>query len=266
MFLFSDLFLKKHLIPFFCFILSNADFPKEPQPTKNTWNKEFCNTYESSQTQYPKYLNKEYVLGKFNYREDSSFVKVDTAISSKEIYLRKETYQAFLRMQAKAAEQGIYFRIISGTRNFNHQKRIWEYKWNVKYKELPPLERAKKILEFSSMPSSSRHHWGTDLDLNSLNNGYFKAGKGKLEYDWLKNNAGEFGFYQVYTSKDDGRKGYNEEKWHWSYLPLASIYLKFYNERIVYNDIQGFKGSEWSKELQVMENYVNGIDPELLQF
>lgn len=204
------------------------------------------------------------MLGKFNYQKDSSFVKVDSSFTTKDIYLRKETYQAFLKMQAKAAEEGIDFYIISGTRNFEHQKRIWEYKWDVKHKELPPLERAKKILEFSSMPSSSRHHWGTDLDLNSLKNSYFSTGKGKQEYDWLKKNAHEFGFYQVYTSKDHGRKGYNEEKWHWSYLPLSSMYLKFYNEHIQYEDIQGFKGCELSKELQVIEDYVNGIDPELL--
>lgn len=247
MFLFSDLFLKKYLVFFLCSFLLSSHL-----------------SFESNQTQYPKYLNKDFVLGKFDYRKDSSFVKLDTAFTTKEIYLRKETYEAFLQMQTKAAEQGIYFNIISGTRNFEHQKRIWEYKWNEKYKELPPLERAKKILEFSSMPSTSRHHWGTDLDLNSLKNSYFSTGKGKREYDWLMQNAHEFGFYQVYTSKDDGRKGYNEEKWHWSYLPLSSIYLRFYNQHIRYEDIQGFKGCELSKELQVIQDYVNGIDPTLL--
>jgi LAS superfamily LD-carboxypeptidase LdcB len=247
MFLFSDLCLKKSTVLFLCGMLLSGHLPDK-----------------SNQTQYPKYLNKDYVLGKFDYRKDSGFVKVDTAFTTKEIYLRQETYEAFLQMQAKAAEEGIYFNIISGTRNFEHQKRIWEYKWDVKYKNLPPLVRAQKILEFSSMPSSSRHHWGTDLDLNSLRNDYFSTGKGKQEYDWLKKNAREFGFHQVYTSKDDGRTGYNEEKWHWSYLPLSSIYLKFYNQQIRYGDIQGFKGYELSKELQVIENYVNGIDPELL--
>lgn len=249
MFLFSDLFSKKHLILFSFFILLSVYLP-----------------HEQNQTQYPKYLNKEYVLGKFDYQKDSSFVKVDTTFSSKEIYLRKETYHAFLQMQEKAAAEGIHFRIISGTRNFEHQKRIWEYKWDEKYKKLPPLERAKKILEFSSMPSSSRHHWGTDLDLNSLRNDYFSAGKGKQEYNWLKKNAHKFGFYQVYTPKEGGRKGYNEEKWHWSYLPLSSIYLTFYNEHIVYEDIKGFKGCELSTELQVIKDYVNGINPKLLAF
>ena len=98
------------------------------------------------------------------------------------------------------------------------------------------------------MPTTSRHHWGTDIDLNSLSNSYFEQGKGKKEYEWLIENANKYGFYQVYTSKENGRTGYNLEKWHWSYLPLASEYLKFYNANITYKDISGFKGSEYSEE------------------
>ena len=80
-------------------------------------------------------------------------------------------------MVEAAEKEGISFKIISGTRNYFEQKAIWERKWQ-KYTALEPIERAKKILEYSSMPSSSRHHWGTDIDLNSLNNSYFNNGKG----------------------------------------------------------------------------------------
>ncbi|NJK84501.1 MAG: M15 family metallopeptidase [Saprospiraceae bacterium] len=42
-----------------------------------------------------------------------------------------------------------------------------------------PQERALKILKYSSMPGTSRHHWGTDIDLNSFSNSYFEQGEGK---------------------------------------------------------------------------------------
>ena len=116
------------------------------------------------------------------------------------------------------------------------------------------------------MPSTSRHHWGTDLDINSLSNSYFTEGKGKKEYNWLQKNASKFGFYQVYTSKENGRKGYNEEKWHWTYLPLSSKYLNYYNAHISLNDISGFKGSEFAKELNIIKNYVNGINLGILKY
>ena len=205
-----------------------------------------------------KNINKALVLGKFDYKTDSTFTKVNPEHSAKTIYLNKEVYKAFLDMNEAAKQNGIILQLLSGTRNFVEQKAIWERKWKA-YSNLKPLQRAQKILEYSSMPSTSRHHWGTDLDLNSLSNSYFSIGKGKAIYDWLSANANDFGFYQVYTSKDNGRIGYNLEKWHWSYLPLANHYLNYYNSNITIADITDFKGFEIAKDLNVINDYVNGI-------
>ncbi|MUU78411.1 M15 family metallopeptidase [Winogradskyella endarachnes] len=203
-------------------------------------------------------INKSLVLGKFNYKTDSTFIKVSTDHSAKTLYLNKDVYAAFLDMYKAAKKDQIDLVILSGTRNFKEQKAIWERKWK-KYNNLKPLDRAQKILEYSSMPSTSRHHWGTDLDLNNLTNSYFSTAKGKAIYRWLNENANDYGFYQVYTTKDNGRTGYNLEKWHWSYLPLASKYLEFYNSNITLDDIIDFDGAELAKDLNVIENYVNGI-------
>lgn len=208
----------------------------------------------------PEYVTKEYVLGKFDYAKNQDFVVVPKKLSTKKIYVRKEVLNAFLAMNSEAKKTGITFTIISGTRNFEHQKRIWNHKWNVKYKAFSLLKRVYKILEYSSMPSTSRHHWGTDIDVNSLNNAYFSTKKGKKEYHWLLANASKYGFYQVYTSKENGRTGYHEEKWHWSYLPLSSIYLKYYNAHITTADITGFKGAEFAAKINVIKEYVNGIN------
>lgn len=212
----------------------------------------------SQDTVQQKTITKSFVLGKFNYKTNLAFVKVNSENTVKTVYLQKEVYRAFLAMDSQAKTDGIHLKIISGTRNFNEQKAIWERKWT-KYKNLKPIDRAHKILEYSSMPSTSRHHWGTDMDLNSLNNSYFNTLEGKKEYDWLVKNANTYGFYQVYTNKDTGRTGYNEEKWHWSYLPLAKEYLAFYNAHITYTDIIDFEGSELAETLNAISKYVNGI-------
>ena len=209
-------------------------------------------------------LNKNFILGKFNYRKDTSFVRVDGTHSSKTLYVKKEVYASFIEMYNHAKSENVNLKIISGTRNFYEQKSIWERKWE-RYKNLKPLDRAKKILEYSSMPSTSRHHWGTDVDLNNLNNSYFEKGRGKREYNWLVNNANKYGFHQVYTSKMNGRKGYNMEKWHWSFIPLSKEYLNYFNDKISNEDINGFKGSELSLELSVIESFVNGIENILLE-
>jgi LAS superfamily LD-carboxypeptidase LdcB len=111
------------------------------------------------------------------------------------------------------------------------------------------------------MPCTSRHHWGTDMDLISLESPYFEKGQGLKEYKWLVEHAGKFGFCQVYDDKKETkRSGYELEKWHWSYMPLSSIYLKKYNELVNYSHINGFTGSKLAKKINVIEDFVNGIN------
>ena len=205
---------------------------------------------------------KDFLLGKFDYKNSTDFELVDKAFSVKPLYLNSTVYAAFREMHAEAKKENITLKILSATRNFAEQKAIWEKKWK-RLEALEPLERAKFILEYSAMPATSRHHWGTDIDLNNLENSYFEEGKGKTEYDWLVKNAAKFGFYQVYTSREEGRTGYQEEKWHWSYLPLASQYLADYNKYIQYEEIAGFEGSDLARDKGMIEFYVNGISSQL---
>jgi zinc D-Ala-D-Ala carboxypeptidase len=199
------------------------------------------------------------LLGKFNYKNDTTFAKVPSSYSFKNIYVQKVVLDSFIKMTQTAEKEGVSFKIVSGTRNFDEQKRIWERKWK-RNNTSDSKSNALQILKYSSMPSTSRHHWGTDIDLNNLNNSYFEKGKGLKEYNWLINNANKFGFFQPYTSKDSGRTGYNEEKWHWSFKPLSSHYLNVYKDSISYKDINGFVGSDVAKDIDVIKNYVNGIE------
>ena len=125
------------------------------------------------------------------------------------------------------------------------------------------VEIIRDIMIWSSMPSTSRHHWGTDIDINSTDDGYFLSGKGKEVYTWLTKHANKFGFCQVYNKKGNGRNtGYNEEKWHWSYMPLASGYLEEYKKLVSYDDINGFSSSGFAKELDIINEFVLGISKE----
>lgn len=215
-------------------------------------------------------LEKNYLLGKFDPTTHPQFAKLQdehTRGSARGAYLRKETYEAFIKMSEAAHKDGVELVIISATRNFESQKRIWENKWNgkvqVEGKDLTTVtdrnERARLILLYSSMPATSRHHWGTDMDLNALENSYFDSGEGLKIYTWLKAHAAEYGFCQPYTSKATGRTGYEEERWHWSYLPLSGPLLKEYGKQISYKDITGFAGSNVAKKLDVIANYVQGV-------
>ena len=177
------------------------------------------------------------------------------------INLRTEVLNAFYDLKQAAEDEDIELIILSGTRTFLHQKSIWERKWErPRYMGWADLEKTRDILSYSSMPGTSRHHWGTDIDLNSFENDYFESGEGLMVYEFLNRCASEFGFYQVYTEKNTtSRTGYEEEKWHWSYLPIANEMLEEYNYLISTEDIEGFKGSSSADSLKIIINYVNGI-------
>ena len=220
--------------------------------------------------------NLSIVMGKFDPKRHPSFTLVDKQYADREgLYLHRETYEAFKKMHVAAKSENIELVIRSATRNFDYQKGIWERKWtgttkieNDKNAALayPAYnKRAQKILEYSSMPGTSRHHWGTDIDLNNFENDYFESGQGLKEYDWLTANASSFGFCQVYTKKGALRpNGYNEEKWHWSYLPVAKKLIQIAKDSLSNQMIGGFAGSEVATELSVVEKYVFGINPECL--
>jgi hypothetical protein len=91
---------------------------------------------------------------------------------------------------------------------------------------LPSKDRLDVIIQFSALPGTSRHHWGTEIDFNSVKvadwqppNTAQPAGKFFALGQWLQANAPKVGFLQAYTPGRSG--GYNEEPWHYSYAPLS---------------------------------------------
>ena len=221
----------------------------------------------------------KYLIGDVDPASDPKFARIpEKYIGGSRVWGHKDAVEAFVRMAEDAEQNGYKLKIVSAFRSFSDQKKIWEDKWTGKTlvggKKLnntipDPAARAKKILEFSSMPGTSRHHWGTDFDFNSLENSYFTNNRdGRRIYDWLVNHAANYGFCQVYTSKkgENARPtGYEEEKWHWSYRPVAAWYLKQYPIDVGYERLTGFLGSETAKAIDVIPNYVQGINPECLQ-
>lgn len=199
-------------------------------------------------------------------------------------YLDERTLAAFDKLAAAARAAGFELTVVSATRNFSVQKTIWEQKFSglrrVAGKDLgrtqPDEElRALEILKYSSMPGTSRHHWGTDFDLHeakltgaALSNETLSKGRGLQLYNWLNTHAGEFGFCQPYRGDPSARNagryahGYEEERWHWSYRPLSAEYLKAFTEHAGALVPTGFLGDKAGKRFYL--DYVKNIDPGCL--
>jgi len=154
--------------------------------------------------------------------------------------MHKETVIALAKMKTAAVIESIRIEVVSAYRSFERQKEIYEDKYQrFIIQGLSPTEAIEKIVEYSTIPGTSRHHWGTDIDIidsnaiqpeNVLLAKHFH-GKGpycKLK-EWLDEHAESFGFYEVYTD-DPHRKGFEYEPWHLSYAPISRPMMKAYIE------------------------------------
>ena len=109
-------------------------------------------------------------------------------------------------------------------------------------------ERQLEILQASSAPGISRHHWGTEFDIFSdVPEQWTTTGPGKNfadEYAWLERNAFTYGFMQPFTIASAFKRfGYMEERWHWSYWPVAQALLEFVGTHDA--DVQAVLTSKW---------------------
>jgi zinc D-Ala-D-Ala carboxypeptidase len=218
----------------------------------------------------------DYMMGKFDPALHEDFTIIPPKYRDEDIrYIRKDVLVGFIKMYEAAEKQGYKLVIRSATRNFDNQKRIWENKWTGKTiledginaaKDIEnDITRAKKILEYSSMPGTSRHHWGTDLDFNSFDNAWFETGEGLKLYQWLQTNAHLYGFCQPYTKMGSDRiSGYFEEKWHWTYMPVSEKITQQAKLKIKNEMIKGFLGAETASAIDVLNNYILGISPSCL--
>lgn len=189
--------------------------------------------------------------------------------------LLAEPAEALESMTRAAIADGLDVCARCGFRSLRQQRAIWNRKYGgedpvhlpdgtrVSFRRnAPPAERVRAILHYVAFPGTSRHHWGTDMDIAQTfgdrcarrildAHGGSAAGPAAGEpapgrpeaadeaskesaclevHEWLLARAGEFGFHLVY---DANRGGFEPEPWHWSYLSFAIPVLARYLDEIV---------------------------------
>ncbi|QRM88126.1 D-alanyl-D-alanine carboxypeptidase family protein [Lacinutrix sp. WUR7] len=197
----------------------------------------------------------------------------------KDYQLREEAHLAFQNMKTEALKEGVHIQIVSSYRNFEHQKSIWQRKYK-RYRSQGFSEEKsiQKIIAYSTIPGTSRHHWGTDMDIidASVHAPKYVLREENFHGDgayihlkkWMDQHANSFGFYLVYTG-DSHRKGFKYEPWHFSYKPLSQNYLKNYKNLNMQELLQNEEllGSPYFSEAFISkyrnENILD-INPELL--
>jgi LAS superfamily LD-carboxypeptidase LdcB len=160
-------------------------------------------------------------------------------------WLHKDAANAIKQLQRLALQQGFDLRLASSYRSFSRQLQIWNEKYQgmrpcydplgqeIKMHILPPLERIKAICHFTAIPGTSRHHWGTDIDIYDANAitrselqliepEYNSNGPCGPMHDWLQTSALELGFIYPYTELN--QLDIANEPWHLSFQTVARPY------------------------------------------
>ncbi len=214
------------------------------------------------------------------YSTEELMGKADIELFGEGVKLRKEAHESYLEMKKAAFTAGHDIKMVSSFRDFYHQQRIWERKY-INYTEdlgLEPMAAIEKIIEYSTIPGTSRHHWGTDIDIVD---GYQKVTGGVLDpnkfepggpYEafkhWLDENSEKYGFVLVYT-KNPRRRGFKYEPWHFSYAPISIPMLKAYRRLNVMKllqqeDILGMDHFTTGFIRTYVQDNVLDINPKLL--
>ena len=199
-------------------------------------------------------------------------------LNNEEIKILKTVNLKFNQMKNAAKKEGIKMKIVSGYRSFHRQKLIWNRKFlNNQKQGLNPFENINKIIRYSTIPGTSRHHWGTDIDIIDENHNI----KGDLLLEknfynnsfeplrlWMEKNSYKFGFVLPYT-KDLYRNGFLYEPWHYSYSELSVPFLKEYIKHKMIEEIYDPKilginklTKSFLKEYQ--KKFILGINKKLL--
>jgi LAS superfamily LD-carboxypeptidase LdcB len=213
-----------------------------------------------------------------NYSKDQLIGKGVPKLYSEEIPLLTPVAESFLRMQRKAQQEGITIEIVSAYRSYKRQKGIWNRKFiRNAQKGLIPKNNVKKIIEYSTLPGTSRHHWGTDVDIIDgskpkegdvlVTEKFHNHGPYESLRVWMDKNAHNFGFIRPYTN-DPKRKGFYYEPWHYSYAPISKAMLQDYlnldlKKVLVTKDLEGKEALTSSFLSDYLDQHVLGIHPDL---
>lgn len=166
--------------------------------------------------------------------------------------LQTEVCMAFKALQQAALKDNVDCQIASAYRSFEQQFAIWQKKWNgdralldinevpLDFARLSDEQKLHAILTWSALPGTSRHHWGTDLDVydkHSIESSGHPLQLIQTEYlnkqgpcfklnNWLNQFAADFGFYRPYQHYVGGVAS---EPWHLSYQTLATTMQSSFN-------------------------------------
>ncbi len=179
----------------------------------------------------PTDLSKEnlIIVNKYNYLDESFSPEDLVTISTKYSWgspgthtIRKEVFDAFLKMHEDANQNGIYLMVNSSYRDFNSQTIVYN-----NYLKNHGEAYADK---YAARPGYSEHQTGLALDIFSIDGALRNTFKDTPAYAWLKDNSYKYGFIIRYPEGKEDITGFSFEPWHYRYVGIDAAKYIYEND------------------------------------
>lgn len=138
----------------------------------------------------------------------SDLVKVDTNYSTKSNTLKKEVYEAFLKLADAAKLDNLTLLVGSGYRSYQYQSGL--------YNTYVARDGLAEADTYSARAGHSEHQTGLAIDVADGNREFLDEESD--EYEWLVDNSYKYGFIIRYTKNKEFVTGYQFEPWHIRYV------------------------------------------------
>jgi len=121
--------------------------------------------------------------------------------------------EAWQKMKAAAAQQGVVIHLISAFRGY-------EYQYQLIRRKLAAGDDLAKILTVNAAPGFSEHHTGRAVDIGTIDCPALETEfENTPAFAWLRDNAEQHGFSMTYPRNN--RFGISYEPWHWCFQEVA---------------------------------------------
>ncbi|HEY6529831.1 MAG TPA: M15 family metallopeptidase [Cellvibrionaceae bacterium] len=172
--------------------------------------------------------------------------------------IHQNSADALARLRAAAQHAGFELRLASGFRSFSQQLSIWNAKARgerrvvdgqenpIDILSLRDEEKLFAILQWSALPGTSRHHFGTDWDVYAENVMPANYRLQLTQEEYLHGVQKEFNRWLTEFIRtdneftrpfDDASFGVAREPWHISFIPEARLLSPFITKETVLNAI-----------------------------
>lgn len=156
-------------------------------------------------------VNKEYAVSPDYYPTD--MVDIDGSLSTNQnLKVKKEAYDAYLKMLHDAQAEGLNFCICSAYRSYSLQESLYNNSLAANGQEY-----TEKMFAY---PGKSEHHTGYAIDVTSasMNWGLAQNFTDYPDGAWITEHCSEYGFIIRYPKGKEDVTGYVYEPWHIRYV------------------------------------------------